>query len=61
MRESYEMVRPRAEPNPGCDVSYVWETGILFLKTKEALDRGEVVTIPRGFDESCLSGPDPAR
>ena len=27
MRESYEMVRPKAEPNPGCDVSYVWETG----------------------------------
>jgi predicted dehydrogenase len=54
MRESYEMVRPQGEPNPGCDLPYVWETGILFLKTKEALDKGEVVTIPHGFDESCL-------
>jgi predicted dehydrogenase len=57
MRESYEMVRPTAESEPACDVSYVWETGILFLKTKEALDKGEVVSIHRGFDESCLSEP----
>jgi predicted dehydrogenase len=57
MSESYEMVRPRGEPNPGCDVAYVWETGMLFLKTKQALDKGEVVTIERGFDESCLREP----
>ena len=57
MRESYEMVRPKTEPNAGCDISYVWETGILFLKTKEALDKGEVVSIQRGFDESCLREP----
>jgi predicted dehydrogenase len=54
VRESYEMVCPATEPNPGCDVAYVWETGLLFLKTKQALDKGEVVTIERGFDESCL-------
>ena len=40
--------------NPGNDLGYVWETGMLFLKTKEALDKGEVVTIERGFDASAL-------
>jgi hypothetical protein len=55
MCESYEMVRPKGDARPGSDVSYVWETGILFLKTKEALDKGEVVTIERGFDPSCLA------
>jgi predicted dehydrogenase len=55
MRESYEMVRPASTPNPGNDIAYVWETGLLFLKTKEALDKGEVVTIERGFDESLLA------
>ncbi len=57
MRESYAMVRPKADPSPGSDVSYIWETGIVMLKTKEALDKGEVVTIPRGFDDSCLVEP----
>jgi hypothetical protein len=35
-------------------VSYIWETGLFMLKTKEALDKGQPVTIERGFDESCL-------
>jgi hypothetical protein len=56
MSESYEMVRPRGVANPGNDVSYVWETGLLFLKTKEALEKGDTVTIERGYDESCLAG-----
>jgi predicted dehydrogenase len=51
MTESYQMVRGS---NPGQDVSYIWETGIFMLKTKDALDKGEVVRIERGFDESCL-------
>lgn len=55
MRESYAMVRPKADPGPGADVSYVWETGLVMLKTKEALDKGEAVTVERGFHESCLS------
>jgi hypothetical protein len=56
MSESYAMVRPGpgTAPNPGCDVSYIWETGLFMLKTKEALDKGQVVTIERGFDQSCL-------
>jgi len=53
MTESYEMVRPGN--NPGADVAYIWETGIFMLKTKDALDKGEAVTIERGFDESCLA------
>jgi hypothetical protein len=54
MRESYAMVRPKADPRPGSDVAYIWETGLLMLKTKEALDKGEVMTITRGYDPSCL-------
>ena len=54
MTESYEMVRPGS--NPGSDVKYIWETGMFMLKTKEALDKGETVTIARGFDESVLAG-----
>jgi hypothetical protein len=56
LSESYAMVRPApgAALNPGSDVSYIWETGLFMLKTKEALDKGQVVTIERGFDASCL-------
>jgi predicted dehydrogenase len=57
MRKSYEMVRPNGAPQPGSDVAYVWETAMLFLKTKQALDSGEVVTIPRGFERSRLPSP----
>ena len=42
IRRSYEMVRAGGK---GCSVEYVWETGQLFLKTKEALDDDRVVTI----------------
>jgi hypothetical protein len=45
IRKSYEMVRPNGEPNPGCGIPYVWETGHLFLKTKEALDEDKVFTL----------------
>jgi predicted dehydrogenase len=55
MSESYAMVRPRGNPSAGSDVSYIWETGLFMLKTKEALDKGEVIRIERGYDESCLS------
>lgn len=40
IRDSYVMVRSR----PGADVAYVWETGQLFLKTREALEsRREII------------------
>lgn len=43
---SYEMVRPKNEYSSYiCSVEYVWETGYLFLKTKEALENNEVTVI----------------
>ena len=54
MSESYAMVRPKGQAKPGSDVPYIWETGMLMLKTKEALDKGEVTRIERGYDPSCL-------
>ncbi len=53
IKRSYEMVRPNREPNPGCSVDYVWETGELFLKTKEALEKNEKVVL-QPFDNACL-------
>jgi len=48
IRRSYEMVRSGKGVNPGCTVQYVWETGMLFLKTKEALDTKHTVVL-EGF------------
>jgi predicted dehydrogenase len=45
IRRSYRMARPNGESNPGCDISYVWGTGQLFLKTKEALDKNEPISV----------------
>jgi len=55
IKRSYEMVRPRAgEAQPGCSVEYVWETGNLFLKTREALESNHKVRVNK-FDPSVLS------
>ena len=45
IRNSYEMVRSKGELRPGCEISYVWETANLFLKTKQALEKDEVITL----------------
>jgi predicted dehydrogenase len=43
---SYKMVRPMAKDGqPGCTTSYTWETGELFLKTKEALEKNEKIVL----------------
>jgi predicted dehydrogenase len=42
---SYQMARPRDESASGCDLSYVWGTGQLFLKTKEALETNQKLTL----------------
>jgi predicted dehydrogenase len=43
---SYEMARPAgAEAVPGLPTRYVWETGELFLKTREALESGAVLQV----------------
>lgn len=49
IRRSYEMVRSKGELTPGCSVQYVWETGMLFLKTKEALERNRTIVL-NSFD-----------
>ena len=47
--QSYAMVRPEPESRfEGVSPSYVWQTGQLFLKTREALERGESLVIERG-------------
>lgn len=46
IKRSYEMVRPRRDEVPaGSSVEYVWETGNLFLKTREALEKNETVIL----------------
>ena len=43
---SYEMAAPRAgESATGLPTRYVWETGELFLKTREALESGDTLEI----------------
>ena len=53
IKRSYEMVRKNAKQTPGCSVAYVWETGELFLKTREALENVQKITL-QPFDESRL-------
>lgn len=54
IRKSYEMVRSKGELNPGCMVSYIWETGQLFLKTKDALEKNEVIIL-KPYEPSFLN------
>ena len=52
---SYEMAKKSGENNLGCSIKHVWETGQLFLKTKEALERDEIITL-KPFDNYSISG-----
>lgn len=46
---SYAMVRPRdGRLNPGVTRDYVWQTGHLFLRTREALEQDRVLSIEDG-------------
>jgi predicted dehydrogenase len=45
IQNSYRMVRSNKELNPGCSIQYVWETGMLTLKTREALDRNRSIVL----------------
>jgi predicted dehydrogenase len=50
---SYGLARPdRATPG-AADVAYVWETGELFLRTREALEQDRIVVV-RPYDPSRL-------
>jgi hypothetical protein len=54
---SYRLVRPSPGVGQSCPTSYVWETGELFLRTREALEQNEEIVVRR-FDESPRdSGP----
>lgn len=51
---SYAMSRPMEQRGEkGCSAEYVWETGELFLKTKEALERNNKVVVT-AYDPSKL-------
>ncbi len=53
IKGSYEMVRPKnGHLQSGWSVQYVWETGNLFLKTRQALEENRQVIIH--FDETRL-------
>jgi hypothetical protein len=54
IRQSYQMVRPTGAVSPGCSVSYVWETGQLFLKTKEALEANTEISIGAHSDTAVM-------
>jgi predicted dehydrogenase len=56
MSESYAMVRPKGGESAGQDVAYIWETGMVMLGVKAALDKGETVRIEKGWDPSCIAG-----
>jgi predicted dehydrogenase len=45
IKNSYQMLGRTGEASPGCSVSYVWETGDLFLKTREALEQNVSVEL----------------
>ncbi len=54
IKNSYEMVRPvSGNSQEGCSLDYVWETAELFIKTREALELNEIVTV-QAFDKGRL-------
>jgi hypothetical protein len=55
IRRSYALSGRAGRAAEGCTVQYLWETGELFLKTKEAVEQGsERVLEP--FDPGVLQG-----
>lgn len=46
---SYGLARPARAPGEACSTAYVWETGELFLATKETLEHNHEITIG-GYD-----------
>jgi len=42
---SYQMAQGNGDQHPGCSISYVWETGQLFLKTREALENQKQIEV----------------
>jgi predicted dehydrogenase len=49
IRRSYALVRPGMnDPGQGVALDYLWQTGDLFLRTKQALDENRVLVINTG-------------
>ena len=46
---SYRMTEAGGRTFEGCPPGYVWETGLFFLKTRDALQRNDSITIDSGF------------
>ncbi|HYW79555.1 MAG TPA: Gfo/Idh/MocA family oxidoreductase, partial [Thermoguttaceae bacterium] len=43
---SYEMIRPRGDNEVAeCPIDYVWDTGMLFLKTRQALEEDRRIVV----------------
>jgi len=50
IRASYQLVRKRdGTLNPGASAEYVWQTGELFLRTRDALEQNRVLVIESGL------------
>src|SRR5262249_21125551 len=57
IQRSYQLVRPGPVPATGASRDYVWETGELFLSTKEALEEDRTITIQSyGSTQALASG-----
>jgi predicted dehydrogenase len=52
IKNSYRML----ENLSGCTIDYIWDTGMLFLKTKEALESNEKIML-NGFNQQDLESP----
>jgi len=59
MVQSYGLSGRGGHQTDGCAVTYIWETGELFLKTKAALENKEEVVV-EPFDEQRLNRGDGA-
>lgn len=55
IKRSYELTTSDQNASLGCSVKYIWETGELFLKTKEALEDNTNIILQQ-YDETKLSG-----
>lgn len=54
--DSYRMLGANPEPDSRASrIAYVWETGQLFLKTKQALDERRAITLDRFEDSHSLA------
>ena len=56
VEDSYRLARPVATAGGGVSIEYVWETGELFLRTRDALEQNRSLTVAP-FDPGRLDAP----